>query len=114
MTVMMVVSAVAGWIWKTVRRLPETPAAADTPSLTIGAIIMSQQSPQNSSWAGKYASRRSELIGAIIRLATSPEEKGYALTRALGQLQLPELEEMYDELYEVIEGKSVTERDKKK
>lgn len=101
---MMVLRTVAGWVWSAVRRKPETPAADRIPSLTIGAILMSNNTPETSSWAGNYSRRRRLVHDELLSFIQGDDITRFLLSRALDGLQLPELEALYDELYTFVVG----------
>lgn len=61
---------------------------------------MSEQMPRTPEKPGVSYTRREGLIQEILHLAQQDHVGQYALTRALDQLDLRELDELYDELYE--------------
>lgn len=79
---------------------------------------MSNDRPEIPAVPGVPTTRRGMLTSALLILAMDRLVARFALARAVSNLSLPQLEELYDEVFETVEGRSIdrklriiTERD---
>lgn len=100
---LMMLKPVAGLAWQAVRRLLGPPQVGHPQSLTIGQVVMRNETPESQAVPGVPASRRQLVIVEILRLTQNLLEARFALTRAMDGLDARELEQLYDEVSEVIE-----------
>jgi hypothetical protein len=98
------IRSVAGWLWSLRKASPVQPAADPSRGLAIGLITVNQYAGNSPTPQGIRSARRARLTEAILELAADPHVRSFALARALDGLNLPELEQLLDELDETYHG----------
>lgn len=101
---MVVLRSVGSWVWKRVRSSPETGPTDRTPSLTIGALHVSNDTPRALPDLGIPTSRRQLGYEALLHLAADLLIARFALTRALDRLPTEELLQVLDEVDETLQS----------
>jgi hypothetical protein len=98
------IRSVAGWLWSLRKASPVQPAADPSRGLAIGLITVNQYAGNSEPRNDIRDRRRKHLVDAILELAADPHVRSFALARALDGLNLPELEQLLDELDETYYG----------
>jgi hypothetical protein len=106
MSAILILRSLAGMAWKAVRRLPEPPASVRTPSLTIGAVIMPDSTPETPSTPGFLRSPRSEAVHGILYMAQELLIARFALSRCMDKLDLVQLLDVFVEVSETLDGRT--------
>lgn len=103
MPLTLILRTVGSWVWRAVRRSPETGSAGRTPSLTIGALTVNTNTPETPAEQDPRRTPRTQMVDALLLLAEDLLVARFALVRALEHLDLLGLQEVYEEIFETVE-----------
>jgi hypothetical protein len=96
--------SVGSWLWSLRKASPNQLPADPSRGLAIGLITVNQYAGNSQAGNEIRSRRRRHLVDAILELAADPHVRSFALARALDGLNLPELEQLLDELDETYYG----------
>lgn len=94
------VRSVGSWLWSLRKASPNQLLTDPSRGLAIGLITVNQYNGNSQPGNEIRSRRRAHLVEAILELAADPNMRSFALARALDGLNLPELEQLLDELDE--------------